>query len=101
MLDSGFMPLVIWGNDRNLQGCRCAVTTREKTTFLCSRTFALFTLCTLLNAVICCSQLNTQRVLGRHLESGLLVIDAVGLRSMYVVVMPRVNLIVILMTYVC
>jgi hypothetical protein len=31
---------------------------------------------------------------------GFLVIDAVGLRSMYFVVMPRVNLIVILMTYV-
>jgi hypothetical protein len=60
----------------------------------------LFTLRTLLNAVICRSQLNTQRVLGRHLESGLLVIDAVGLRFMYFVVMPRVNLIMILMTYV-
>jgi hypothetical protein len=78
----------------------CVVATREKTTFLYSRIFALFTLRTLLNAVICCSQLNTQRVLGWHLESGLLVIDAVGLRSMYFVVMPRVNLIVILMTYV-
>jgi hypothetical protein len=32
--------------------------------------------------------------------SGLLVIDAVGLWSMYFVIMPRVNLIVILMTYV-
>jgi hypothetical protein len=31
--------------------------------------------------------------------SGLLVIDAVGWRSMYFVVMPRVNLIVILATY--
>jgi hypothetical protein len=31
--------------------------------------------------------------------SGLLVIDAVGWRSMYFVVMPRVNLIVILSTY--
>jgi hypothetical protein len=30
---------------------------------------------------------------------GLLVIDAIGWRSMYFVVMPRVNLIVILMTY--
>jgi hypothetical protein len=68
---------------------------------LCSRTFALFTLRTLLNAVICCLQLNTHRVLRRHLESGLLVIDAVGLWSMYFLVMPRVNLIVILMTYVC
>jgi hypothetical protein len=32
--------------------------------------------------------------------SGLLIIDAVGLRSMYFVILPRVNLIVILMTYV-
>jgi hypothetical protein len=35
------------------------------------------------------------------LVSGFLVIDAVGLRSMYFVVMPRVSLIVILMIYVC
>jgi hypothetical protein len=42
----------------------------------------------------------TTRVLGRLPTSGLLVIDAVGLRSMYFIVMPRVNLIVILMTYV-
>jgi hypothetical protein len=67
---------------------------------LCPRTFALFTLRTLPNAVIRCSQLNTQGVLGRLPASGLVVIDAVGLRSMYFVVMPRVNLIVILMTYV-
>jgi hypothetical protein len=32
---------------------------------------------------------------------GLLVIDVVGWRSMYFVVMPRVNLIVILVTYAC
>jgi hypothetical protein len=61
---------------------------------------ALFTLCTLLNAVIRCSQLNTRWLLGRHPKGGLLVIDAVGLRSIYFIVMPRVNLIVILMTYV-
>jgi hypothetical protein len=67
---------------------------------LCPRTFALFTLRTLLNAIIYCSQLNTQGVLGRFPASGLLVIAAVGWRSMYFVVMPRVNLIVILMTYV-
>jgi hypothetical protein len=68
---------------------------------LYQRTFALFTLRTLLNAVIRCSHLNTQGVLERLPASGLLVIDAVGLQSMYFVVMPRVNLIVILMTYVC
>jgi hypothetical protein len=33
--------------------------------------------------------------------SGLLVIDAIGWRSMYFVVMPRVNLIVILVIYAC
>jgi hypothetical protein len=60
----------------------------------------LFTLRTLLNAIIRCSQLNTQCLLGRHSEGGLLVIDAVGLWSMYFIVMPRVNLIVILVTYV-
>jgi hypothetical protein len=60
----------------------------------------LFTLRTLFNAVIHCSQLNTQGVLGRLPASGLLVIDAVGLWSIYFIVMPRVNLIVILMTYV-
>jgi hypothetical protein len=64
------------------------------------RTFSLFTLRTLLNAIICCSQLNTQGVLGRFPASGFLVIDAVGLRSMYFVVIPRVSLIVILMMYV-
>jgi hypothetical protein len=89
MLASGFMPLVIWGSDRNLQGCRCAIATREETTILCSRTFVLFTLHTLLKAIICCLQLNTQWLLGRHLEGGLLVIDAVGLRSIYYVVMPK------------
>jgi hypothetical protein len=66
---------------------------------LCPRTFALFTLRTLLNAIICCSQLNTQGVLERFPASGFLVIDAVGLRSMYFVVMPRVSLIVILVMY--
>jgi hypothetical protein len=67
---------------------------------LCLRTFALFTLRTLLKAIICYSQLNTQGVLGRFPASGFLVIDAVGLRSMYFVVMPRVSLIVILVLYV-
>jgi hypothetical protein len=48
MLNSGFIRLVIWESDRNLQGCRCVIATREKTTILCSRTFVLFTLRTLL-----------------------------------------------------
>jgi hypothetical protein len=56
---------------------------------LCLRTFVLLTLHTLLKAIICCLQLNTQRLLGGHPVGGLLVIDAVGLRSMYYVVMPK------------
>jgi hypothetical protein len=56
---------------------------------LCSRTFVLFTLHTLPKALIHCLQLNTQRLLGRHPAGGLLVIDAVGLQSMYYVVMPK------------
>jgi hypothetical protein len=64
MLDSGFIPLVIWGSDRNLYGYRCVVATREKTTILCSRIFVLFTLHTFLKAVICCLQFNTQQLLG-------------------------------------
>ena len=36
MLDSGFMPIVSKGNDRNLFGCRCVLATREKTTVSCS-----------------------------------------------------------------
>jgi hypothetical protein len=59
----------------------------------------LFTLHTLLNAIICCSQLNTHGCSDDIPVSGLLVIDAVGWRSMYFVVMPRVNRIVIFLTY--
>jgi hypothetical protein len=62
-------------------------------------TYSLFILHTLLNAIICCSQLNIHKVLGWFSVGGLLVIDAVGWRSMYFIVMPRVNLIVILLTY--
>jgi hypothetical protein len=56
---------------------------------LCLRTFLLFTLHTLLKAIIYCLQLNIQRLLGRHPAGGLLFIDAVGLWSMYYVVMPK------------
>jgi hypothetical protein len=53
-------------SDRNLYGCRCTIAIREKTTFICSRAYALFTLHTLLNATICCSQLNTHGVFRRY-----------------------------------
>ena len=38
MLDSGFMPPVIWArNDRNDYDCGCVVATREKTSISCPR----------------------------------------------------------------
>ena len=49
----------------------------------------LFTLRTLLNAIIRCLQLNINGEHGSQPEGGLLVIDAVGERSMYFVVMPN------------
>jgi hypothetical protein len=62
MLDSGFMPLVIWESDNNFSGRRCVVATREKTTIFCSRIIVLFILHTFLKAIICCLQLNIQRL---------------------------------------
>ena len=60
MLDSGFMPLVSKGSDRNIFGCRCAVATREKKQrSLVHATSGLFTLHTLPKTVVCCLQLNT------------------------------------------
>jgi hypothetical protein len=58
-----------------------------------------------LHYTLCLMQLSIVRNLilvefsDRCTTSGLLVIDAVGWRSMYFVVMPRVNLIVIFLTY--
>ncbi len=76
------------GSDLVLYGCRCAVATREKTAVFYSRVVSSFTLHTLLKAIVRCLQLNTGGCRGCNPEGGLLVIDAVGLRSMYIVVMP-------------
>src|SRR3954468_7547813 len=67
------------GSDRNPYGYRCAVATRDKTAMLSLRIIVLFTLHTLLNAIIYSLQLNTRGCRGCNLEGGLLVIDVVGL----------------------
>ena len=57
------MPLVSWESDfitSKVVDVR-AVATREKTTMFYPRVILLFTLHTLLNAIICCSQLNNER----------------------------------------
>jgi hypothetical protein len=64
-----------------------------------------YSLC--LHYILCLMQLSVVRnlILMGYSDDipvgGLLVIDAVGWRSMYFVVIPRVNLIVILVTYAC
>ena len=67
------------GSDRNPYGYRCTVATREKTAMFYLRIVLLFTLHTLLNAIVRCLQLNTGGCHGCNPEGGLLVIDAVGL----------------------
>jgi hypothetical protein len=73
---------------------------RKQHSYVQGQSFCLhYTLCLMQLSVVCnlilmgCSD---DIPVGR-----LLVIDAVGWRSMYFVVMPRVNLIVILVTYAC
>ena len=51
-------------------------------------TCGLFTLHTLLKAVVCCLQLNTGGGSDDNLKVDL-VIDAVGWRSMYIVILPN------------
>src|SRR3954470_5807006 len=67
------------GSDsRNPYSYRCDVATREKTTMFYLRIVLLFTLHSLLNAIVRCLQLNTGGCHGCNPEGGLLVIDAVG-----------------------
>ena len=84
-------------SDTNPYGCRCAVATREKTAMLSLRTFVLFTLHALLNAIIRCLQLNTGWCRGCNPEGGLLVIDAVGLTVYVFCVMPAYLFIVFIL----
>src|SRR3954471_12313019 len=67
------------GSERNPYGYRCAVATREKTEMFYLRIVLLFTLHTLLIAIVHCLQLNTGGCRGGNPEGGLLVKDAVGL----------------------
>ena len=59
MLDSGFMPLFTKGSDKNIFGCSVLLPLGRKQRSLVHGTSGLFTLHTLLKAVVCCLQLNT------------------------------------------
>jgi hypothetical protein len=81
MLDSGFMPLVIWGVTETSKVVDVLLPLGRKQ-YSCVQGYLHclhYALCLMQLSIVC------------NLESGLLVIDAVGLRSMYFVVMPRVN----------
>src|SRR3954469_17768890 len=67
------------GSDRNTYGYRCANANSEKTAMFYLRIVLLFTLHTLLNAIVRLLQLNTGWCRRCNPEGGLLVIDAVGL----------------------
>jgi hypothetical protein len=71
---------------------------RKQHSYVQGHSFCLYyTLCLMLLSVVC--NLILVGCSDDIPVGGLLVIDAVGWRSMYFVVMPRVNLIVILVTY--
>ena len=59
MLNSGFMPLVSKGSDNNLFAVDVLLPLGRKQQSLVHGTCGLFTLHTLLKAVVCCLQLNT------------------------------------------
>ena len=79
MLDSGFNLLYALTSDRRATGDWCAVATRDNKLVQCSRTLVLVTLHTLLNAIICCFQLNTGWGADANRKVDYLGIDAVGL----------------------
>jgi hypothetical protein len=73
----------------------------EKTTIFCSRIIVLFTLHTLLKAIICCLQLNTQGLFGWY-PCGWIISHRCSWIMVYVLFCnTQVNLIVIFMTYTC
>ena len=67
----------------------------------CPRTILLFTLHALLNAIICCSQLNTGRGADANLKVDYLDTDACWMAVCVLCRNAQVNLIVIIMTCMC
>ena len=68
---------------------------------LYSRMNVLFTLCTLLNAIVCCLQLNTGRGTDVNRKVDYLGIDACWIAVYVLCRNAQVNLIVIIMTSIC
>ena len=65
------------------------------------RILVLFTLCTILNAIVCCLQLNTERGADANLKVDYLGTDACWIAIRVLCRNAQVNLIVIIMTCIC
>ena len=92
---------LIWDSDRKFKGCGCAVATRGKTAMLCLRIFVLFTLCTILNAIVCCLQLNTERGADANLKVDYLGTDACWIAVCVLCRNAQMNLIVDTTAHTC
>ena len=68
---------------------------------LCLKILVLFTLCTILNAIVCCLQLNTGRGADANLKVDYLGTDACWMAVCVFCRNAQVNLIVIIMTCLC
>jgi hypothetical protein len=102
MLDSGFMPLFNLGGVTETSKVVDVLLPlgRKQHSYAQGHMLCLhYTLCLMHLSVIC--NLILVEFSDWFATSGLLVIDVVGWQSMYLVVMPRLNLIVILSTYAC
>ena len=68
---------------------------------LCLRILVLFTLCTILNAIVCCLQLNTGRGADANLKVDYLDTDACWMAVCVLCRNAQINLIVIIMICMC
>ena len=68
---------------------------------LCLRILVLFKLCTLLNAIVCCLQLNTGRGADANVKVDYLVTDACWIAVCVLCRNAQMNLIVVIMSCIC
>ena len=68
---------------------------------LCLRINVLLTLCTLLNAIVCCLQLNTERGTDVNLKVDYLGTDACWIAVCVSCCNAQLNIIVVILSYIC
>ena len=78
-----------------------AIATRDKTSMLCLRMYLLITLRTILNAIICCLQLNTGRGSDDNLKVDFLGIDACWIAVYVLCRNAQLNFTLLIITCMC